>query len=113
MRAGRLDRRVSFDYKSVEQEASYGTEVITWLRLGTFWAEVQDVLPSRSESVAQGLAVARNQTRLRLRWRADLTSAMRVVVHGDTDVVYQIVGGPAEVGGRKEMLEMVLEKYSS
>lgn len=78
-----------------------------------FWVQVQDVLPSRSEAVRQGLAVARNQTRLRMRWRADIDSSMRVTVHGDTDVVYQIVAGPAEIGGRKERLEMVLEKYSS
>lgn len=78
-----------------------------------FWAEVQDALPSRSEAVRQGLAQARNQVRLRMRWRGDITSAMRVTVHGDSDVVYQIVGGPAEIGGRKVALEMVLERYSS
>jgi head-tail adaptor len=78
-----------------------------------FWAEVQDALPSRSEAVTQGLAVARNQTRLRMRWRDDINSSMRVTVHGDSDTVYQIVGGPADIDGRKSMIEMVLEKYSS
>jgi hypothetical protein len=38
---------------------------------------------------------------------------MRVTVHGDSDVIYQIVGGPAEIGGRKEQVEMVLERFSS
>jgi head-tail adaptor len=76
-------------------------------------AEVQDVLPSRSEAVRQGLAQARNQVRLRMRWRGDITSAMRVTVHGDSDVVYQIVGGPAEIGGRKVALEMMLERYTT
>lgn len=80
-----------------------------------WWAEVQDVLPSRSESVRQGLAQARNQVRLRMRWRDDLDSTMRVTVHGGAggDVVYQIVGGPAEIGGRKGGLEMVLERYTT
>jgi head-tail adaptor len=57
--------------------------------------------------------VARNQTRLRMRWRDDINSSMRVTVHGDSDTVYQIVGGPADIDGRKSMIEMVLEKYSS
>jgi hypothetical protein len=38
---------------------------------------------------------------------------MRVTLHGDSDVIYQIVGGPADIDGRKSMIEMVLEKYSS
>ncbi len=123
-RAGSLDRMVTVEYPVKTQDAVYGTELITWLPLvrdgvGSpiigvrFWAEVQDALPSRSEAVTQGLAVARNQTRMRLRWRDDITSAMRVTLHGDTDTIYQIVGGPADFGGRKELIEIVCERYSS
>lgn len=123
MRAGQLDRWVTIEKKSVTRDPDFGTEVITWVPLVAlpgspvvaerFRAEIQDALPSRSEAVTQGLAVARNQTRLRMRWRDDITSDMRVTVHGDTDVVYQIVGGPAQIEGRKERIEMVLERYSS
>ena len=123
VQAGKLDRQITIERKSVTSDPNYGTEVITWAPLAVlpgsppvaerFWAEVQDVMPSRSESVLQGLAVARNQTRIRIRWRPDITSAMRVIVHGDADVLYQIVGGPAEIRGRKTMLEMVCERYSS
>lgn len=113
MQAGRLDRMISIEYKHVEPEAAYGTDVVTWQRLETCAAEVQDALPSRAEAVQQGLAVARNQTRIRIRWRSDIDSSMRIIVHGDTDVVYQIVGGPAEVGGRKRMLELVCERFST
>lgn len=123
-RAGSMDRQITIEYKSVTEDPTFGTEIITWLPLvrdgvGSpiigvrFWAEVQDALPSRSEAVTQGLAVARNQTRLRMRWRNDVDSSMRVIVHGDSDVTYAIVGGPAEIGGRKEQIEMVLERYSS
>jgi SPP1 family predicted phage head-tail adaptor len=113
MQAGRTDTRMSFDRKSVEQDATYGTEIITWVRHITAWVEFQDVMPSRSESVQQGLAVARNQSRVRMRYRNDITSDMRAVRHGDEDVVYQIVGGPAEIMGRKNMIELVLERFSS
>lgn len=122
MRAGQLDRQVTIEKKQVTQDATYGTDVVTWVPLVAqpgsptvaqrFWAQVQDVLPSRSESVTQGLAVARNQSRLRMRYRSDVTSDMRVIVHKATDAIYQIVGGPAVIG-RNEWLEMVIEKYSS
>jgi head-tail adaptor len=136
MNAGSLNRQISIEKKSIFQDPVYGTEMVVWVPLsaldegafdpGTFsgdafdvspaekfWAEIVDVPPSRSEAVTMGLSVARNQTRIRIRWRGDITSDMRVTVHGDTDVVYQIVGGPAEIGGRKDGLELVLERYSS
>ena len=121
--AGTLTRLITVEQKQVVQDANYGSQVVTWVPLAVlpgsppvaerFWAEVQDALPSRSESVMQGLAVARNQTRIRIRWRSDIDSSMRITVHGDADVVYQIVGGPAEIRGRRRMLEMMCERYSS
>lgn len=123
MNPGKTRRRITIEQKQITQDASYGTELVTWIPLVAqagsptvaekFDAEIQDVLPSRSEAVAQGLALARNQTRLRMRWRSDVTSDMRVIVHGDSDVYYQIIAGPAEVGGRKEQIEMMLERFSS
>ena len=121
--AGTLTRLITVERQQVVQDANYGSQVVTWVPLAVlpgsppvaerFWAEVQDALPSRSESVMQGLAVARNQTRVRIRWRNDIDSSMRITVHGDADVIYQIVGGPAEIRGRRRMLEMMCEKYSS
>jgi len=123
MRAGRMDRQITIEKKETTQDAVFGTPIVTWVPLvilpgspeiaEKFWAEIQDALPSRSEAVTQGLTLARNQTRLRMRWRDDINSTMRVTVHGDSDVVYQIVGGPADIGGRKEYIEMVLERFSS
>ena len=121
--AGTLTRLITVERQQVVQDANYGSQVVTWVPLAVlpgsppvaerFWAEVQDALPSRSESVMQGLAVARNQTRVRIRWRNDIDSSMRITVHGDADVIYQIVGGPAEIRGRRRMLEMMCERYSS
>lgn len=112
MEAGKLDRQVSIEYKVVTQDPDYGTEVVTWTLLAKVWAEVVDMLPSRAEAVRQELATARNQTRIRFRYRSDVTSAMRIIVHGDTDRVLQIVGGPAEIG-RKRGTEILCEAYSS
>lgn len=104
-----LDKRVTIEQKVVTQDATYGTDIITWSVLATVWAEVQDVLPSRSESVKQGLAAARNQVRIRYRYRQDVDSSMRVRVGTRT---LQIVGGPAELG-QHEISEIVCESYSS
>ena len=111
-RAGRFDRRVSIKYKATTQNAAYGTEVVTWTTLATVWANIQDVLPSRSEAVQQGLAVGRDQVRIRIRFRDDVTSAMRIVDHAYSDTVYEIVAGPAMLG-RREQLELVCEKFTS
>jgi head-tail adaptor len=122
MRSGQLDPRVTIEQKVVTQDPAFGTEVITWAPLAyeagspsvaqKFWANVSDVQPSRSEAVKQGLTLARNQTRITIRYRSDVDSSMRITVHYESDQVYQIVGGPAMIG-RKEWLEMVCEKFSS
>ena len=109
---GPLDKRITIQQKVVTQDPDYGTGVINWVTLATPWANVQDVLPSRSESVQQGLETARNQTRIRFRYRNDVTSAMRITLRGATDRVLQIIGGPAELG-RHEYTEIVCEQYSS
>jgi len=112
MTPGQLDRRITIQYKAVTQDASYGTEVVTWTNLASrISAQVQDVLPSKSESVRQGMRVANRPARVRIRYRTGITSDMRIVVHGATDRTMQITGGPAEIG-RHEWIEMTCEEYT-
>lgn len=118
----RLDRLVTVEYPV---NATDGTQTPTWTPLvyavgspavaEKFPAEVQDMLSSiqRIENVLLGLALARNQVRVRMRWRGDITSAMRITVHGEADRVLQIIGGPAEIGGRKQFIEVFCESISS
>jgi hypothetical protein len=130
VKAGLLDREVSIWRKATSADpewqtpdATYGTERVVWLPLvplagspltgERFPAEVQDALPSRSEGVVQGMRVSRQGTRIRMRYRTDITADMRVIVHGDADVTYQIIGGPAEIGGRKNGIEIVCERVST
>lgn len=124
MQSGKLDRQATFQRRTVTgQDPAFGTDIIEWVPIAylpgsppvaeRFWVNLQDVLPSRSESVKQGLASYRDQLRLRMRWRADIDSTLRVIVHYDTDQLFQIVAGPVEVGGRKNTLELMLEKYST
>ena len=113
MNIGALDRRVTIEYPVAGQDAEFGTPTITWTLLATVWAEVQDVMPSRSEAVKQGLVTARNQTRVRFRYRSDVTSAMRMTVAGSPDRVLQIIAGPAAIGQRNSFSEVVCESVSS
>lgn len=130
MRAGKMDRQCTVERLAVVGDAEYlppdpvyGTPRAVWRPLvyqpgspsvaQRFWGEKQDSLPSRDENVTQGLAVARNQVRWRMRWRNDIDSSMRVTIHGAADELFQIVGGPAEIEGRKVRIELMLEKYSS
>ena len=104
--------------------ANYNTEVISaWEPLDVepgsppvgirSWAEVQDLLPSRAENLAAGVLIAANRTRVRMRWRDDITSEMRITIFRDSAIVYQIIGGPANVGERKQKIEMLCEEYSA
>ena len=113
MEIGQLDRRVLIEKKSIAQDPEYGTEIVTWVELATVWANVQDAMPSKAEGVVQGLAVAVNQTRVRMRWRSDVDSSMRMVIYRPGPITYQIVGGPAEIGGRREYCEFMVERLSS
>lgn len=119
MRSGDLDRRIVIEYAT--EDTSSGAAVVTWtplVALGSppaavpLWANFRDVPPSRSEAVKQGLQVARNQSVVTIRWRGDVDSSMRITEYLDTAIIYQIVGGPAMIG-RKQWLELVVERYSS
>lgn len=112
MDIGQLDRRCRIEYPGVTGQDDFGGEIIGWLPLAVVWANVRDEMPSRAESVLQGLEVARNQTRVRLRWRSDITSAMRLIIYRPNPITYEVVGGPAELG-RKEYLELMVERLSS
>lgn len=118
----RLNRQITIESKAITIDSNTGVETVTWTAIANegdssetparLWAEVQDVPPSRGEMLAQGVPVGRVLTRIRMRWRGDVTSAMRVVLHGDVDVPLSIVGGPSEVGGRKRFIEITAERYS-
>jgi len=77
-----------------------------------FWVRALDVLQGRSEAVKMDVALSSGRVTLRMRYRSDITSAMRVTLHRDVDTVYQIITDPAMIG-RKSELELQLEKFTS
>src|SRR5687767_10649901 len=116
-------RFVSFENPPTAKDATYGTPSGSWTPLAyapgspaiaaKWQVEWMPVMPSRSESVRQGLEVAREQVRLRMRHRSDITAAQRVRLYGDTETLWQVVGGPTSIEGRQRRLELVLEKFST
>lgn len=107
---GQMDRRITIQ-KAVITQDGYGAAVTTWKHFATVWANKQDALPSRAESVTQGvLKQAVNQTRFRFRYIDGLDSSMRIEHDG---VVYNIVGGPAEIGDRLMYQEIMAERYAA
>jgi head-tail adaptor len=80
----------------------------SWTLLEEIWAEVQDVLPSRGEKIADGINVAARPARVRIRYRTDVTPAMRFVWGAR---VMQIIAGPAVLGDR-DGVEFMAEDYN-
>lgn len=105
---GTLNRRVRIEQKQEAQgfdSAGSGA----WGLVAEVWAEVQDVLPSRGERQDNIGTIATRPARVRMRYRSDITAAMRLVMGTR---VMQIVSGPAEIGFR-EGIELMAEEYST
>jgi SPP1 family predicted phage head-tail adaptor len=107
--ASRLDTRIRIERKIAAADPLYGTETVTWVEFVTVWAEVQDVLPSRAERLADSIVIANRPARIRMRHLAGITADMRVIVGNRT---LQIVSGPAAIG-RRECIEIIVEQHSS
>lgn len=104
--ASRMNRRVRIE-RPIADTSLDGAGSGTWEPIGEVWAEVQDALPSRGERLAGGINVAARPARVRMRFRTDIDSSMRLVMG---DRVMQIVAGPAELGFR-EAIELMVEDY--
>lgn len=110
MDIGRLDRRITFERPGMTRDPDLNTPIAgSWQAVCTVWAQVQDNLPSRGEKLADGIDIAQRPARIRMRWRTDIDSSMRILCEGR---VLQIVAGPAELG-RRDGLELMAVEYSS
>ena len=118
--ASRLNRFVRIE-RPLPDTSFDGAGSGTWELLAEVWAEIVDMIPSRGERLADGINVATRPARVRIRYRTDITNAMRVVVgarvvDGEVDYstarIMQITTLPAELG-RREGLEFMVEDSTS
>jgi SPP1 family predicted phage head-tail adaptor len=107
-KASRYNRRIRIERK-VRPVGRGNAGQETWALVGEAWAEVQDMLPSRGERLSEGMTMAARPARIRMRYRTDITSDMRIIYGAR---VMQITAGPAELGHREE-IELMAENYST
>lgn len=109
----KCDEQVSIERDVGGIDPDYGTQVENWtVLLDHYWANVQDVLPSRAESTENGLRTGVQRSRLRMQGAGAVTGKMRAVLHNRGDRVMQIIAGPAMLDDRVHY-EFQMEGYSS
>lgn len=109
----KCDEKVTIEHLVGDPDPVYGTETKTWVPLLVrYWANVQDVLPSRAETVKNGLGKSVQRARLRMQGAQAVRVDMRVILHSRGDRVMQIIAGPALLDDRVHT-EFQLEGYSN
>ena len=99
---GELRDRVTIERKTVTQAAN-GEPVTTWATIAELWAKVQQ-LTGREQIAAQQVQSPAD-ARFVIRRRSGIAPDMhRIVWRGQP---YDITGQPAEVGPRREWLEIM------
>lgn len=106
MRSGRLDHRITIERPTVSRNVATGARTVTWSTLATLWAEKRESATGNEDLMAR-VNVAARPTKFITRWRADITTAMRV---REGSRLWQVVG-TAE-GGRRVSLEIQCVEYS-
>ena len=99
--AGLMTHRVTLQRPSASVD-SLGQRVETWATVTAVWANVE---PLRGrEFFAAGAINSEAQVKVRMRYRAGVTPAMRVLWRG---VPHAIVAEPVDVAGGRHTLELL------
>ncbi len=118
MTAGKRDTFVTFQVRETTKDPTYGTTIEgDWITFSEAWAEVQDVLPSRSDSLAEGVSIDRQPARVRIDQLdgVGITSSMRIKIDADDlwpERIMRIISGPAFVQRSREW-KMIAEQLST
>jgi SPP1 family predicted phage head-tail adaptor len=100
--AGKLDRRITLKAPVATQDAA-GQSDLTWTDVATVWAQV---LPLRGRELVTAQAdVPQADLKIRIRWMAGVTEAMRVAYEGTDYGVFRV----AEIG-RRDGLELLVRR---
>lgn len=105
IRAGKLRHLVTIQAPSETRDACGGEIPNGWTDFATVWASVEP-LQGREYLAAAGVE-ARATTRIRIRYLAGVTAAMRVVFE---DKVYQLVSPPIDPNKMHSELHLMTEE---
>lgn len=122
LQSKKLNRRIRIERPQVSEDFE-GAGEGNWTLVAELWAEVEDMLPSRGEKLADGMNIATRPARVRVRHREGIEASMRCLIGRlrrneagqrvwETQRVAQIVTTPAEIGDRSG-LEFMIEDYST
>lgn len=103
MRAGQLDQRVTLKSRASTVD-SFGEPTGAWSTLATVWAVVQPLMGREFQEAKQ--TEAELTTRIRIRYRTDVTAAMQAI-HGS--ITYDIVSVMCPDTDRRELILMCRE----
>lgn len=106
--SSRLRHRIRIE-RPVSNSGFKGAGSGGWELVAEVAAEVEDVLPSRGERIAEGINIATRPARVIIRRREGITPAMRFVMGTR---VMQIVAGPA-LNNSLNAHEFMVEDYST
>lgn len=102
MQAGRLRERVTLERKTAGAVDPWGQPIPdAWESLATVWAAVEPL--AGREYIAAQAAQSEVTTRIRIRWRGDVDSQIRVVHRGKTYDVMSVIDPRSE---RRELILM-------
>lgn len=105
------DEKVTIEHDIGGRGGRHNAHVEQWVPLlSRYWANVQDELPSRAESVENGREKCVRRSRLRMQGASAVTGKMRAVLHSRGDLIMQIIAGPALLDDRVHY-EFRLESY--
>lgn len=118
MTIGNRDTLITFEAKGEPiDDPLYGPQPGTWGVHSHAWAEVRDVLPGRSESLADGMSLSRQPARIRIDYLdgVGITSAMRITIPGDAMRParnMRIISGPS-LFEKSDEWELMAEQLST
>lgn len=105
MKAGPLRERVTIE-KPVDTQDDIGGTVRTWETVATCWAAVEPL--SGREFFAAQQVQASSTTRIRIRFREDITTKMRVRHDaGDSVEHYYAINAVTNIQARREQLQLM------
>lgn len=91
MRAGELNHRITVQNYTAVVDPNTGYREQTWADFASMWADVRHL--SGTSVIAGGAEHSKVQASARIRWREDITPAMRVVYNGKEYAIEAILPG--------------------
>jgi SPP1 family predicted phage head-tail adaptor len=77
VKAGSLRSRVTIQRRDVGETDSFGTPIVSWENVATVWANIRYL--NGKEYLTSGTEISAATMSVRIRYRSDITAAMRVL----------------------------------